>query len=240
MKHCLVVDDSRVIRKVACRILETLQFATEEAEDGAAALDACRSRMPDVILLDWQMPHMTGIEFLRNELGDKDESGRARPVPIPGSEFVAELDTLVVAISEEPETDALEGFKLKPWGGLVINPESYVTSQKRVFGGGDMVTGPSTVIEAVAAGKNAAVMIDRQLTGRQLKVLPKVLLPTVYVEPFAGEEEVEATGRAHPEHLPVDQRKKNFREVDLCFTEDHAQCEARRCLRCDIEFTQPV
>jgi two-component system chemotaxis response regulator CheY len=66
VKHCLVVDDSRVIRKVACRILETLQFATEEAEDGAAALDACRSRMPDVILLDWQMPHMTGIEFLRS------------------------------------------------------------------------------------------------------------------------------------------------------------------------------
>ena len=65
MKHCLVVDDSRVIRKVACRILESLQFATEEAEDGAAALDACRSKMPDVILLDWQMPHMTGIEFLR-------------------------------------------------------------------------------------------------------------------------------------------------------------------------------
>jgi two-component system chemotaxis response regulator CheY len=65
VKHCLVVDDSRVIRKVACRILESLQFETEEAEDGAAALDACRSKMPDVILLDWQMPNMTGIEFLR-------------------------------------------------------------------------------------------------------------------------------------------------------------------------------
>jgi len=65
VKHCLVVDDSRVIRKVACRILESLQFATEEAEDGAAALDACRNKMPDVILLDWQMPNMTGIEFLR-------------------------------------------------------------------------------------------------------------------------------------------------------------------------------
>jgi NADH-quinone oxidoreductase subunit F len=184
---------------------------------------------------------LTGIEFLRNELGDKDESGRARPVPIPGSEFVAELDTLVVAISEEPETTALEGFKLKSWGGLVINPESYITSQKRVFAGGDMVTGPSTVIEAVAAGKNAAVMIDRQLTGRQLKVLPKVLLPTTYVPPFAGaEDEPEATGRAHPPHLPVDDRRKNFKEVDLCFSENHALCEARRCLRCDIEFTQPV
>ncbi len=66
MRHCLVVDDSRVIRKVACRILEDLSFATEEAEDGAAALQACRRSMPDMILLDWIMPNMSGIEFLRN------------------------------------------------------------------------------------------------------------------------------------------------------------------------------
>jgi len=65
MKTCLVVDDSRVIRKVACRILKDLSFETEEAENGAAALMACRRRMPDAILLDWQMPQMTGIEFLR-------------------------------------------------------------------------------------------------------------------------------------------------------------------------------
>jgi two-component system chemotaxis response regulator CheY len=65
VKHCLVVDDSRVIRKVACRILEDLSFATEEAEDGTAALQACRRAMPDVILLDWNMPNMSGIEFLR-------------------------------------------------------------------------------------------------------------------------------------------------------------------------------
>ncbi|BDU73229.1 NADH-ubiquinone oxidoreductase-F iron-sulfur binding region domain-containing protein [Mesoterricola silvestris] len=184
---------------------------------------------------------LTGIEFQRNELGDKDETGRARPVPIPGSAFVAELDTLVVAISEEPETGALDGFKVKSWGGLVINPESYITSQKRVFGGGDVVTGPGTVIEAVAAGKNAAVMIDRHLTGRQLKVLPKVALPTVYVPPVdAGEEEGEGPGRAHAPHLPVAERRGNFREVDQCLPEEHALCEARRCLRCDIEFTQPV
>lgn len=65
MKTCLVVDDSRVIRKVACAILKELAFRTEEAENGAAALSACRHEMPDVILLDWQMPSMTGVEFLR-------------------------------------------------------------------------------------------------------------------------------------------------------------------------------
>jgi NADH-quinone oxidoreductase subunit F len=184
---------------------------------------------------------LTGIQFQRNELGEKDESGRARPVPIPGSEFVADLDTLIVAISEEPEGELLEGLKRKSWGGLVINPESYLASEGGVFGGGDVVTGPSTVIEAVAAGKNAAIMIDRLIQGKQLRQLPAVQLPTVYVPPFSlDEEEGETPGRAHPPHLPVEARQKNFREVDLCFSEDHALCEARRCLRCDIEFTQPV
>jgi NADH-quinone oxidoreductase subunit F len=183
---------------------------------------------------------LTGIEFQRNELGERDDSGRARPVPLKGSEFVAELDTLVVAISEEPETETLNGLKTSKWGSLVINPESYITNEPGVFGGGDVVTGPSTVIEAIAAGKNAAIMMDRYLSGKQLRKLSSVILPTVYVAPVSSEDEGEALGRIHPEHLPVEARVKNFKEVDLCPSENHALCEARRCLRCDIEFTQPA
>lgn len=65
MKTCLIVDDSRVVRKVARRIFEELGFSCEEAEDGQQALDACAKAMPQVILLDWNMPVMNGIEFLR-------------------------------------------------------------------------------------------------------------------------------------------------------------------------------
>ena len=65
MKNCLVVDDSKVIRKVARHILETLNFSVDEAEDGREALDRCGTRMPDVILLDWNMPVMSGMDFLR-------------------------------------------------------------------------------------------------------------------------------------------------------------------------------
>ncbi|MGP1394734.1 MAG: response regulator [Inquilinaceae bacterium] len=65
MKNCLVVDDSRVVRKVARKIVEELSFACNEAEDGKQAIDACAKLMPDVILLDWNMPVMNGIEFLR-------------------------------------------------------------------------------------------------------------------------------------------------------------------------------
>lgn len=66
MKSCLIVDDSKVIRKVARHILETLDFAVDEAEDGREALARVDARMPDVILLDWNMPVMSGMEFLRN------------------------------------------------------------------------------------------------------------------------------------------------------------------------------
>ncbi len=65
MKSCLIVDDSKVIRKVARHILETLDFTVEEAEDGREALSRCEAAMPDVILLDWNMPVMSGMEFLR-------------------------------------------------------------------------------------------------------------------------------------------------------------------------------
>lgn len=79
MKSCLVVDDSRVVRKVARRILEELQFQISEAEDGKIALDACRLSMPDAILLDWNMPNMTGIEFLR---ALRRERGGDKPIVV--------------------------------------------------------------------------------------------------------------------------------------------------------------
>ena len=77
MKQCLVIDDSRVIRTVARRIFEELNFSTGEAEDGMSALRACREHMPDVIFLDWNMPSMTGVDFLKSLRG---QPGGTRPV----------------------------------------------------------------------------------------------------------------------------------------------------------------
>ncbi|HWA69293.1 MAG TPA: response regulator [Rhizomicrobium sp.] len=72
MKHCLVVDDSRVIRTVARRILEALPYSVEEAEDGMAALRAVREKMPDLIFLDWNLPSMKGVEFVKSVRGQQD------------------------------------------------------------------------------------------------------------------------------------------------------------------------
>ena len=183
---------------------------------------------------------LTGVRFLRNRLGELDASGRQRPVPIPGSEFDVELDTLIVAISEGPETQSLDGLGKTRWGTLAAHAESYATDRPGVFAGGDVVSGPSTVIGAVAAGKNAAVMIDRYVNGRVLKVLPKVVLPSVYVPPVqVPDEDEEPAARAHPPERAAAERAGSFAEVELCLAEPAALGEARRCLRCDLDFTQP-
>ncbi len=79
MKQCLIVDDSRIIRKVARKIVENLHFSAEEAEDGVAALEICRKTMPDAIILDCNMPNMSGIDFLR---ALRRETGGEKPVVV--------------------------------------------------------------------------------------------------------------------------------------------------------------
>ena len=185
--------------------------------------------------------HLTGLRFIRNRLGDRDPSGRQRPVAIEGSDFDVNLDTLIVAISEDPDTDGFDGVGRTSWGTISVNPESLTTSQPGVFAGGDVVNGPNTVITAIAAGKQAAVMIDRYITGKVLKLIPKVKLPSVYVEPISSEEEESGEAvRLEPPTISPVQRRECFAEVELCPSEQTALAEARRCLRCDLDFTQPL
>jgi NADH-quinone oxidoreductase subunit F len=109
-----------------------------------------------------------------------------------------------------------------------------------VFAGGDVVTGPNTVVDAIAAGKKAALMIGRYLRGEELKQPGAARLPDVFVEPLAiDEDELEGARRMEPPMVPAASRKENFNEIELSFSVEQATKEARRCLRCDLEFTQP-
>jgi NADH-quinone oxidoreductase subunit F len=110
-----------------------------------------------------------------------------------------------------------------------------------VFAGGDVVTGPNTVVEAIAAGKKAAAMVDRYLRGEPLRRPASVRLPQIHVEPVAGDQaELSKADRAAPPSLPLEVRRRSFAEVELCLTAEDATGEARRCLRCDLEFTSPA
>ncbi|NIT35574.1 MAG: FAD-dependent oxidoreductase [candidate division Zixibacteria bacterium] len=194
------------------------------------------------VAVEQKKGRLTAVKFIKNELGERDASGRRRPVAVPGTEYAVPLDTLVVAISEEPETDAVAaaGIDVSKWGAVQVNPATFETNRPGVFSGGDAVRGPNTVVEAIADGKKAAVVIDRYLRGEDLRVPADVRLPEVFVEAAeVSEEEAAEAARAEPRYLAIEKRKKNFAEVELSLAEGAARAEARRCLRCDLEFTQP-
>jgi len=189
-----------------------------------------------------QNGRLVGIECIRNTLGEVDASGRRRPVPVPGSEFSISLNTLIIAIGERPDSDCLTpmGLALDKGGRLQVDPRTLRTSRNGVFAGGDLVTGPNTVVDAIAAGRRAAGVIDRFLRGEELAEPPRIRLPDVFVESApVTDEDREDAARAEPPVLPIQARRKNFAEVELALSVEQATREARRCLRCDLAFTQP-
>ncbi|HUW19743.1 MAG TPA: NADH-ubiquinone oxidoreductase-F iron-sulfur binding region domain-containing protein [Sedimentisphaerales bacterium] len=194
------------------------------------------------IKIDSRHGRLADIRCIRNKLGDIDSSGRRRPVPIPGTEFTIPLDTLIVAIGERPDSDCLAsmGLEVGKSGVLHVDAETLCTNRPGVFAGGDLVTGPNTVVDAVAMGKKAASVIDRYINGKELREPPRLKLPEIFVEPAAlGGEEYQEAARSEPATLPAKSRKKNFAEVEMTLSVEQATREARRCLRCDLEFTQP-
>jgi NADH-quinone oxidoreductase subunit F len=185
---------------------------------------------------------VTGIECVRNELAKMDASGRRTPVRIAGTEFSLPIDTLIVTIGDEPDIDyiASMGIESTAWGTLRIDPQTLATSRAGVFAGGDVVTGPDTVVNAIAAGKKASLMIGRYLRGEELKQPSAVRRPRHYVEACAlSEEALAEIRRAEPPLLPIEVRRRSFSEVELCLSAEDASREAKRCLRCDLEFTRP-
>jgi NADPH-dependent glutamate synthase beta subunit-like oxidoreductase len=105
-----------------------------------------------------------GMECIRMKLGDPDQTGRPKPVPVEGSLFNVEADTIIAAIGQRVDRGFLKGFETNPNGTIRVNAETGATSVKGVFAGGDVVSGPGWAIDAIAAGKKGAVSIDRYLS----------------------------------------------------------------------------
>jgi NADPH-dependent glutamate synthase beta subunit-like oxidoreductase len=171
------------------------------------------------------------LECLQMRLGEVDASGRRRPEPIDGSEFVLSFDTIIAAIGQRPEIPA--PFNLTPGGGNTIQvaPDILATSREGVFAGGDAVTGPASVIEAIAHGRQAAISIDKYLGGKG--EIDEILAPPEEV--VAPLEEPVEGRRIQVPALPVAKRLKGFSQVELGLSEEMAIKEAKRCLMCDLE-----
>jgi NADPH-dependent glutamate synthase beta subunit-like oxidoreductase len=190
-----------------------------------------------IVSENWQV---TGLQCSRMKLGEPDESGRRRPIPIPGSEHFVEADTVIAAVGQAPDLSflpadsALERTRLET---LVVDGNTLSTNVSGVFAGGDFVTGPGMVIEAIAAGRRAAISIDKYLKGDSSRVEIYDLKTGVAGELPSQEikESWEVQPRISAPTLAVQERKRNFSEVELAFTEEKAIQEAKRCLKCDLE-----
>jgi NADH-quinone oxidoreductase subunit F len=179
------------------------------------------------------------IKCTRMTLGKFDGSGRRRPVPLEGSEFELEVDTLIPAIGQKPNLNFLSensGINVTKWNTLEVDPETMVTSAEGIFAGGDVVTGPSTVLAAMKAGKTAAESIHKYLRGESLEREYKPTQPRMEVPPVElSIEEAMSLARPKIPCLSVEKRAGSFSEVELGFSKEEAMSEARRCLRCDLE-----
>ena len=129
---------------------------------------------------------MVGVECIKMELGEPDDSGRRRPVPVEGSEFIVDLDTLVIAIGENSDLSYLgdgHGLEITRWSTIVADNNLCTTNLEGVFAGGDVVTGPKTVIDAIATGKKAAITIDHYLRGEPVVSEHRLPDTTMYMRP---------------------------------------------------------
>ena len=172
------------------------------------------------------------IKCIKMELGEPDASGRRRPLPVKGSEFEMDIDTVILATGQAVDKSKLPGkIDFSESGTVKADPITFQTSIKGVFAGGDVVSGPATVIEAVAAGKEAAISIDRYLQGIDLKEGRPAERERVKDVPTKG---VAKKPRAVMPLRSAAERIKSFNEVESGFDEKKAVEEANRCLNCAV------
>jgi len=178
---------------------------------------------------------LKGLKCIKNKLGPADSSGRRRPVEIPGSEFILEADNIIPAIGQRVDNsmfNGIDGLSFDRSGNIVCDSSKMLTGVSDIFAGGDAVTGPATMIEAVAAGNKAAKSIRNYLEGTNEPIEPFLLNETPLEEiDFNG---LKKKSRASMNFIDMEKRLNSFEEVELGLTEEQARNEALRCVDCSI------
>ncbi|MDO8567428.1 MAG: FAD-dependent oxidoreductase [Dehalococcoidales bacterium] len=231
------IDSARTAVRLGCQV--TLLYRRSQEEMPANAEEVAESREEGVkieflvtpVRILGQDDNVVGVECIRMKLGEPDASGRRRPLTIGGSEFIVEADSVIVAVGQRPELSFLGDVNVTDGRKhIVIDQVTMATKVPGIFAAGDVAGDPGTMIEAITAGRRAAVSIDRFLRRLEpIKELPRRAAPatidlaTTYIPPI----------KPQPmPALPQAARVNNFEEVDLGFTEEMAVKEAKRCLNC--------
>ena len=235
----VAIDASRTALRLGAREV-TIAYRRTRAEMPASAEEIDEALREGVKILHLAVPNSVTrvnsklkVEFMRMELGKVDESGRRRPVPVKGSEFTGEYDMMIKAIGERAEVPDRYMLSVGRGGRIEVDLDTLATSREGVYAGGDVVTGPASVIEAIAGGRQAAISIDRYLGGNG--DIDEQLAPPEEVTPFDIEEIEGEKYRPAVNMSSLDERLKGFAQVELGFDEAKAIEEAKRCLRCDLE-----
>ena len=242
----VAIDAARTARRLGCeevtvvyrRSRKEMPAYPEEIE-GALEEDVKIHYLTAPVKIHGANGKVTGFECIETELGEPDATGRRRPVPVEGSEFVIECDTVIPAIGQRPDLDwlkGLQGLSISRWGTLDVNPETMQTNIPHVFAAGDAVSGPATVIEAVTGGHMVVEAMDRYINGKDL---------IHYAEQVKAQnppgrdwceipEGLGTESRVLSRYQEPEERVTSFNEVDLGFSEEVARQEARRCLNCGV------
>jgi len=178
-----------------------------------------------------------GIKCIKMQLGEPDKRGRRKPMPIAGSEFLIEVDTVIPAVGQVPDLDTLgdSGLEKTAWNTLKAREDDLSTNIPGVFAGGDAVTGSAMAIDAIAAGNHAAASIERYLKGMSVESVPKAKEKHVIsLEEVKARGDVKLTVKERVKHetTPMRQRRTTFEEVEKALGEAAAVAEASRCLAC--------
>ena len=174
---------------------------------------------------------VTGAQCIKMKLGKPDESGRRRPVPVKGSEFTVKTGMIIAAIGQHSEFPSMtEGISTTDWGTIKADPETLATDMEGVFAGGDCLTGPATLIEALDMGNRGARSIDCYLRGTE--PAQRVSFKGVDLAKQRGRGFVVAEPAGRVAFLDAKERTDGFGEVEGGFGVADAMKEAQRCLRC--------
>jgi NADH-quinone oxidoreductase subunit F len=171
------------------------------------------------------------IECIRLKLGEFDNSGRRKSVPVEDSNFILDVDTVIPAVSQYSDLPFIskEEIEITKWGTFAINEDALMTTMEGVFAGGDVARGPDTVIRAISDGKKAAISIDKFLGGEgKLNKGNPILIPDAF-----DDDEIASHKRFPMEMLSEDKRNDSFDEVVIGYHKLNAMAEAMRCLHCD-------
>lgn len=233
------IDPSRVALRLGARVIMQYRRSREEMPAHDWEIEAALSEGVELQTLATPVRflgarHLEGVESIRMKLGEPDESGRRRPVPVEGSEHRIAVDIAVLAIGLSPSSTPFRELDQDKSGRLRVDPNTMQTSHPDVFAGGDVVTGPSMVVQAIGQGRRAAEAIVRYLGGDTSVQPVSTAMPTV-----SPDDVLRRIGTVEVRR-PIDERRASnanelaFIEIEPTMSAEGAVANASRCLDCGI------